>query len=88
MDRASLIFCGASLALTLVLCIAFIPAASISDEQLQRSRVAAPAYELGEVDLGDFGQVPVQDLVDYYIENPPVEAAGGEVAAKERFQGC
>ena len=88
MDRASLIFCGASLALTLVLCIDFIPAASISDERLQSSRVATPAYEMGEVDLGDFGQVPVQDLVDYYIENPPAEASGGEVAAKERFQGC
>ena len=88
MDRSSMIFCGASLVLCLVISILFVPAASISTERLERSRVAAPAYEMEDVDMGEFGLVPVQELVDYYIENPPSKGAGEVAASKARFQGC
>ena len=88
MDRASMIFCTASLVVSLAISVAFIPAASISTERLERSRVASPAYEMDDVDLGEFGRVPVQDLVDYYMDNPPVQAGGEATSSKARFQGC
>jgi len=41
-----------------------------------------------DVDLGDFGIVPVLDLVQYYIENPPVNDNTSGTEKKTRFQGC
>lgn len=88
MDRASTIFCGGSLAVSLLIASLFVSVASISDERLKASRTAAEAYEMDDVDMGEFGRVPVQELVDYYINNPPVKAVGEVAASKPRFQGC
>ena len=88
MDRAIMIFCGASLAASLLISILFVPASRVSTDRLQKSRVATPAYELDDVDMGEFGRVPVQELVDYYIDNPPVKSVGEVVSSKARFQGC
>lgn len=88
MDRASMIFCTASLVVSLGVAAALVPMASISTERLERSRVPSAAYEMDDVDLGEFGRVPVQDLVDYYMDNPPAPAGGEVASSKARFQGC
>jgi len=41
-----------------------------------------------DIDLGEFGNVPVLDLVQYYIENPPINEVESGTEKKTRFQGC
>jgi len=43
---------------------------------------------LDDVNLGEFGEVPVLDLVEYYIENPPAPDTTSGSDKKTRFQGC
>ena len=87
MDRASLIFCIFSLAASLLLSALLFPVATVPRGLLEASQTATPAYEMEDVDLGEFGVVSVQEMVDYYVENPPLPVTGG-AAAKPRFQGC
>lgn len=90
MDRASLIFCIASLAVCLGLSALLFPFAALSPEAAAAAATPTPAEEMADVDLGDFGVVPVLDLVGNWIENPPQpKAAGGGAAGHAvRFQGC
>jgi hypothetical protein len=47
------------------------------------------AEEIPDIDLGDFGIVSVSELLDYFIENPPVTSeAAEESVRKVRIQGC
>lgn len=86
MDRSNLIFCGASLAGCLLIAALAVPFASISDAQLATAKSVMAAEDLGEIDLGAFGKVPVETLANYYMENPPVIEAGA--TKKVRFEGC
>lgn len=88
MNRTNLIFCAASLVFSLLVAMVAFPVASLTASQLEASRTITPAEEMGEVDLGEFGRVMVLELVDYYLENPPVTAAGEALLRKVRFQGC
>ncbi|MCB1759621.1 MAG: hypothetical protein KDI68_07535 [Gammaproteobacteria bacterium] len=89
MDRASLLFCALSLAVSLLIAVICLPLASLSTAELQASQALTPAEEMGELDLGDFGSVSVLELVDYYLENPPAPPAAGAAAVRAvRFQGC
>lgn len=89
MSRSSMLFCGASLLLSLLLSAVLFPFVTLTEEQLRASKRVTPAYEMGEVEMGEFGAIPVQELVDYYVENPPPEPAAGEVVERRvRFQGC
>jgi hypothetical protein len=76
------------LALSLLVAVLAYPHAAISETRLQASRQVVPAEDMGEVNLGEFGAVPVLDLVEYYMENPPPKAAAGVPVRKVRFQGC
>ena len=86
MDKASIIFCGAALAGSLLIAAAAFPFAALPVAQFDASRTAKSAEAFADVDLGDFGQGSVLDLVSHYVENPPEVPAGG--AEKVRFQGC
>jgi hypothetical protein len=88
MDRSSLLFCGVSLAVTVLIAVLFFPMATLTWDELEASRQAAPAEEMESLELGDFGSVSVLELVDYYMENPPVETSGDAPARTVRFQGC
>lgn len=88
MDRSSLIFCAVSLLLSLLLAAALFPFTTLTEAQLQASGTVAEADQMGDVDLGDFGRVSVQELVDYYVENPPLQATAEAPARPARFQGC
>lgn len=86
MDRASIIFCGASLGGCLLVAALGFQFAALPKAELEASRKAMSAEQFTDVDLGDFGLVSVLELISHYIENPPDEPAGG--AKKVRFQGC
>lgn len=86
MNKSNLIFCGASVAGCLLIAALAVPFASISDAQLAAAQSVIAAEELGEIDLGEFGRVPVETLTSYYMENPPVIEAGA--TKKVRFEGC
>ena len=45
--------------------------------------------ELPDINLGDFGNVSVGELIDYYIENPPAHSFEDNALTREiRFKGC
>lgn len=88
MDRDSLIFCVGSLAVSLLVAFVAYPFAAMDPDTVAAAQTPVPAYEMGEVDVGQgFGAVPVEDLMMYYVENPP--AAEVSVSTPEiRFGGC
>lgn len=89
MDRPSLIFCALSLIVTIGISWAFYPLAAMAPEKLANWKVAADPASLPEINLGDFGIVSVDELIGYYIENPPAPPEAGAQPAREvRFSGC
>ncbi len=88
MDKASLIFCGGSLCICIAVAAIAFPYAALSRSEATAAAEIVDAESLGTMDLGDFGEVAVADMVTYYIENPPAPLAAGKVAKKVRFEGC
>jgi len=91
MNRESLVFCVAALAVALGVCALGFRLAALPRATIEAATRPAPAESLPDVDVGGgFGRVPVIDLVGYYIENPPAPAgAGGDAPpAVRRFGGC
>lgn len=70
-QRASLIFCFGALGISLLIAVAAFPYAAMSKAQIAAANSVVSAEQLGVMDLGEFGQMPVSDLVSYYIDNPP-----------------
>ena len=89
MDRLSLTFCSLSLIGTFGFISIIYPMASISTEKLKDWKEPAQAEELPDINLGDFGNVSVGELIDYYIENPPAHSFEDNALTREiRFKGC
>lgn len=89
MDRASLAFCVLSLVAAVGVAVLAYPHAALSDEEMAAYVNPAQAENLPDVDLGEFGTVPVSELMTYYLENPPAPATGAVGPVREvRFQGC
>lgn len=90
MDRASLAFCVFAVALSLGASAVGFHLAAMPVERVVAARTPTPAERLPDLDLGPgFGKISVLDLVGYYLERPPVAAAGTAApAAARRFSGC
>lgn len=88
MDTASLIFCGGSLAACLLIAVVAFPFAALSKADFTSANSLIDAEELGVMNLGEFGDVAVSDMVTYYMENPPTPVAAGAAPKKVRFEGC
>ncbi len=90
MDRTSLLFCMATLVVSLLVAVFAFPYAALDGGTITAAQAAQPAYDLGSVDVGQgFGKVSVEELMTYYMENPPAQAsAGAGVAPKIKFGGC
>ena len=89
MDRISLIFCTLSLVITLGLAAFLYPHAVLPRDVLETSSQSVEAEEIPDINLGDFGIIPVSELLDYYIENPPVIPDTDETNLRRvRIQGC
>ncbi|ESQ16172.1 MAG: hypothetical protein N838_06540 [Thiohalocapsa sp. PB-PSB1] len=85
-----LLFCTGSLAASLGLAAVLYPYAIVDRDIVDRARKAQPMETLPDVDLGeDFGQLPVVELMGYYIDNPPQDS-GTHAAKPEQthFGGC
>ena len=90
MDRNSLIFCVLSVIAAIALSVAGYGVAALPDDVVAASKTPQAAEEMGMVDIGDgYGEVAVSDLLDHYLENPPVQDASAPAAPPERrFGGC
>lgn len=90
MDRSSMIFCTVTLLASLGLAWLFFPLAALPEKTLQAAKTPQPAETMGSINLGGgFGEVPISDLMDYYIDTPPQPAASGAPAAPVvHFGGC
>jgi len=89
LDRISLIFCAFSLIVALGLAALGYPYAALSVEKVMRANESVDAEIIPDIDLGDFGIVSVSDLLDYFIENPPVTSESAEESVRKvRIQGC
>jgi 5-keto 4-deoxyuronate isomerase len=88
MDKASLVFCGGSLGACLLIAVVAFPYAALSKEDVISAKSLVDAEEIGVMNLGDFGDVTVSEMVSYYMENPPAPVAIGAAPKKVRFEGC
>ena len=88
MDKASLVFCGGSLGVCLLIAVVAFPHAALSKADVTLANSLIDAEELGVMNLGEFGDVAVSDMVTYYMENPPAPVAAGAAPKKVRFEGC
>lgn len=91
MNRESLIFCAASLAVALAVCAAGFKLAALPADAVAAAKQPAPAETLPDIDIGGgFGKVSVIELVGFYMENPPApKGSGGDATpAVKRFGGC
>ena len=92
MNRESLIFCTAALAVALAVCALGFRWAALPQAAIDATKRPAPAETLPDVELGGgFGKVSVIELVGYYLENPPAPAnapGGAAGPAARRSGGC
>ena len=89
MDRISFVFCALSLIVTIGLAALGYPYAALSVEKISMSSQSVEAGEIPDLDLGDFGIVSVAEILDFFIESPPVPThATGESVRRVRIQGC
>jgi hypothetical protein len=92
MPTGNLVFCAASLLLSLALAFVLYPQARLSETQLDNIATPKSMEEIEQViDLGDeYGPVTAIELMGYYLDNPPQPSAGGqaEKAPKRQFGGC
>ena len=89
MDRASLIFCTLSLIITVSLISYFYPKAIVSSKKLTSWTEPVQANEIPDINIKDFGKISIGELIDYYIENPPILSTHGDLPARDvRFRGC
>lgn len=86
MNWTSALFCTTTVVATVALTWFLFPFAALSHEELAAAKTPVDAEYLDDIDLGDFGTVPVFDLVLHYIDNPPPESESE--SSKVRFQGC
>ncbi|WP_275099078.1 hypothetical protein [Sedimenticola hydrogenitrophicus] len=78
----------ASLLLTLGASAVLFPYASLPEETLRAAEQPLPMEAFPDADLGpDYGQVPVIELMGYYLENPPVKESGS-APKQQHFGGC
>lgn len=88
MRREIVIFNVLSLLVTLGISALLFGSASVPDEKRLAASEPQPVEAFDDVDLGpDYGEIPVYELVDYYLENPPVKSATA-APVQRHFGGC
>jgi hypothetical protein len=88
MDRDSFIFCVGSLGVSLLVAMVAFPFMAMDAAAVSAAKTPMPAYEMGVVDVGNgFGELSIEELMAYYVENPPAAAQSG-AAPIIRMGGC
>ena len=90
MERSSIVFCIGSLVACLAIAVVAFPFAALDHETVANARTPQPAELMPMINVGEgFGELPAEELMFYYIENPPAPPVAGQVAAPEiKFGGC
>lgn len=89
MRREIIIFNTLSLLATLGLSVLLFTGAAVPEEKRQAASQPQPMEAFDDVDLGpDYGEIPVFELVGYYLENPPVKTSGSAAPVQRHFGGC
>ncbi|MCS7101604.1 MAG: hypothetical protein NZL99_07910 [Burkholderiaceae bacterium] len=91
MNRESVVFCLAALAVTVMLSAVGFRLAALPPEAVAAAKRPTPPEKLPDLDLGGgFGRVSVIELTAYYVENPPAARAQAAAATPSvrRFGGC
>ena len=89
MDRSSLLFCAGALLGSLLLAMLIYPLAAMTADEVVTANTPVESYEIDDLNLGSFGTVSVDELMTYYIENPPEPVTNGGGASRvEHFGGC
>ena len=90
MDRNSLIFCVASLVVCIGVAWVSFPYAAMDADKVEMANTPQPAALMPMIDVGQgFGELPAEELIFYYVENPPAPVQTGAAAAPEiKFGGC
>ena len=90
MSRSSILFCVGSLVVCLALAWIAFPFAALDSEVIAAAQTPQPAEMMPMVDVGNgFGELPVVELMGYYVENPPAPPEAGAAPAPEiKFGGC
>ncbi len=87
MEKSSLFFCIGSVAMSLLVAILAFPYVAMDSAIITAANATVPAYEMGSYEVGEgFGEVPVEEMMTYYVENPPAVLSGP--APRIRFGGC
>ncbi len=86
MDRSAYLFIVVSVLAVVGVAMLAFPMAAMSPEKALLVKNGQEPELFEDVDLGDFGMVSVLDMMQHYVDNPPVETA--TTATKSRFQGC
>ncbi len=89
-NKESLIFCSAALALSLAVSAVGFFVAARPRAAVEAAQQPAAAETLPDVDIGGgFGKVSVIELIGFYMENPPAPKGGGDASSSvKRFGGC
>ncbi len=89
MNRTGIIFCTMSMVVVVFLAWALYPLAAMTPKKLAEWTVPVKPSAIPDVNMGEFGKVSVNDLVSYYIENPPAPPASGAAPVRRvHLQGC
>ncbi|PLY12659.1 MAG: hypothetical protein C0631_16395 [Sedimenticola sp.] len=84
-----IVFAVLSLIISLGVSAALFPFSAVNDEIRIGATKPRPMEEFPDVDLGpDYGEVPVIELMGYYLENPPVKQSETSVTKQQHFGGC
>ncbi|WP_137703318.1 hypothetical protein [Marimonas lutisalis] len=90
MNTSSIVFCVGSIVVSLAVAWVAFPYAALDSETISAAQVPQPAEMMPDVEVGNgFGELPVMELMGYYVENPPAPVAAGAAPAPEiKFGGC
>lgn len=88
MNRQSLIFCAAAIAVALAVSALGFRYAALPADAVARATTPVTPDQLPDLDLGPYGRVSGIDLMAYWMDHPPATAGGAPTPAVQRFGGC
>jgi hypothetical protein len=89
--KLGLIFCSSALTISLIILLLIFPFAKLSPEAMKQMNTPKNIEEFDlSINMGaDYGELPIIDLMGYYMENPPVINDNTSSKIPERqFGGC
>ena len=89
--KIGLIFCSSALTISLIVLLLIFPFAKLSPEEIKHMNTPQNIENFDlNINMGDdYGFLPVVELMDHYMENPPTTNNNTLLKIPERqFGGC